>query len=298
MTLSVINGPVIHAGQSLSDPVNCGGLWLLRTVMPDAWTKAPLTFQVSVDGVDYNDLYRMQDAVGSYVGYEVVVPDVAAGAVFTSPSGIGGPVNWIKLRSGTRNIPVAQAADRAFRLVLDNSRVPVPGPAGPAGPSGVPGSDGAPGPTGPTGTVGKGTILGDDAAPGMIGEVISNSNFGGVGLTTNVAMNVAQIQLTPGDWNVGGVVIFTPTSTGPNAVIAALSQTAAALPSDNDVATGKGIMQQIWASSMPSGKTQTTPTSLIRVNTNAAKPIYLVALATFGGGSVSVTGYISARRIR
>jgi hypothetical protein len=132
----------------------------------------------------------------------------------------------------------------------------------------------------------------------MVGEVISSSNFGGVGLTTNVAMNVTQIALTPGDWNVGGVVIFTPASTGPNSVIAALSQTAATLPPDNDVATGKGIMQQIWASSMPSNKTQTTPTSLIRVNTSTPKSVYLVALAVFGGGTVNVTGYVSARRVR
>jgi hypothetical protein len=144
----------------------------------------------------------------------------------------------------------------------------------------------------------KGVTDGSDAAAGMVGEVISSSNFGGIGLTTNAAMNVTQIALTPGDWNVGGVVIFTPSGTGPNSVIAALSQTAATLPTDNDVATGKAIMQQIWASSMPSNKTQTTPTSLIRVNTSTAKSIYLVALAVFGGGSVTVTGYVSARRVR
>jgi hypothetical protein len=94
------------------------------------------------------------------------------------------------------------------------------------------------------------------------------------------------------------VVTFSPAGTGPNAVIAGLSQIAATLPSDSDVATGKGIMQQIWASSMPSNKTQTTPTSLIRVSSAVPKPVYLVAQATFGGGSVSVTGYISARRVR
>jgi Collagen triple helix repeat (20 copies) len=194
------------------------------------------------------------------------------------------------------------------------------GDKGDAGATGAQGSAGATGPAGPTAVSAnagnlarlgtdslifvpntgpiKGVTDGSDAAAGMVGEVISSSNFGGVGLTTNVTMNVTQITLSPGDWNVGGVVIFAPTSTGPNSVIAALSQTAAALPTDNDVATGKGIMQQIWASSMPSGKTQTTPTSLVRVNTAVQKTIYLVAQATFGGGSVNVTGYISARRVR
>jgi Collagen triple helix repeat (20 copies) len=205
----------------------------------------------------------------------------------------------------------------------------VPGPAGSQGPkgdTGTPGSPGATGPQGPTGPTGpsavsanagnlarlgtdslvfvpntgpiKGVTDGSEAAAGMVGEVISSSNFGGVALNTNTAMNVTQITLSPGDWNVGGVVIFTPANTGPNSVIAALSQTAATLPSDNDVATGKGIMQQIWASSMPSNKTQTTPTSLIRVNTSTSKTVYLVALAVFGGGVVSVTGYVSARRVR
>jgi hypothetical protein len=204
-----------------------------------------------------------------------------------------------------------------------------PGLQGPQGPKGDKGDAGTPGASGPQGSVGpagpsavsanagnlaklgtdnlifvpaptaiKGVTDGSDAAAGMVGEVISSSNFGGVALTTNVSMNVTQIALTPGDWNVGGVVIFTPSGTGPNSVIAALSQTAATLPTDNDVATGKAIMQQIWASSMPSNKTQTTPTSLIRVNTSTLKSVYLVALAVFGGGSVTVTGYVSARRVR
>jgi hypothetical protein len=196
-------------------------------------------------------------------------------------------------------LPIVQKADRVFQLVLDAAAVPAAGATGSAGPTGPAGSAGSPGATGPTGTVSlKGVVDGSDAPVGQVGEVISGSNFGGVSLVTAVPMNVTQIVLTPGDWNVGGVVIFAPVSTGPNSVIAALSQTAATLPSDNDVATGKAIMQQIWASSMPAGKTQTTPTSLIRVNTTTTKPVYLVAVATFGGGTVTVTGYVSARRIR
>jgi Collagen triple helix repeat (20 copies) len=209
-----------------------------------------------------------------------------------------------------------------------------PGPAGPAGPdgaagaagqdgaTGAPGPAGSPGPQGPAGPSAvsanagnlaklgtdslvyvpntgpiKGRVDGNEPAAGMVGEVISASNTTGLNLTTAVAANVATLVLPPGDWNVGGVVIFAPTSTGPNSVIAALSQTSGTLPPDSDVATGKAIMQQIWASSMPSGKTQTTPTSLIRVNTAVQKNVYLVAQATFGGGSVNVTGYASARRI-
>ena len=34
------------------------------------------------------------------------------------------------------------------------------------------------------------------------------------------------------------------------------------------------------------------------MNTATAKNVYLVAQATFGGGVVTATGYISARRVR
>jgi hypothetical protein len=129
-----------------------------------------------------------------------------------------------------------------------------------------------------------------------VGEAFRPATRGN--LVTLVAANVASIILPAGDWNIGGVVTFAPSGTGPNAVVAALSQTSAVVPSDTEVAQGLGVMQQIWASSMPSGKTQTTPTSLIRSNSSAQKTIYLVAQASFGGGSVKVTGYISARRVR
>jgi hypothetical protein len=278
-------------------------------ITPSSWTAAPVTFQMSPDGGEYHDLHHV--AAGSLAGHEVTVPVVRPDSVLAFPPGTGVAVNWIKVRSGTAAVPVKQAADRIFQFVLEDAAVAdgggegAAGPTGPAGSQGATGATGAPGaagPAGPTGPAGgastNGVTDGSDAAPGKIGEVISGSNFAGIALTTAVPLNVTTITLTPGDWNVGGVVIFAPVSTGPNSVIAALSQTAASLPSDNDVATGKAIMQQIWASSMPAGKTQTTPTSLIRVNTTTSKPVYLVAQATFGGGSVTVTGYVSARRIR
>ena len=34
------------------------------------------------------------------------------------PSGVGANVGWLKIRSGTRALPVTQEADRTFALVL------------------------------------------------------------------------------------------------------------------------------------------------------------------------------------
>jgi hypothetical protein len=306
MAIPFISGPKISAGQSLSDIVDCSTSPPVRITMPPGWTPAHLTFQVSSDGVTFGDLVDMN-------GQEIKANVKPSTVVRLSSQWITAPV-FLKFRSGSSSVPIVQTADRIFGCSMMNDQIgsigpegpqgPA-GPAGPAGPSAVSANAGNLARLGtdslilvPNAVVLKGTIAGDDAAQGMIGEVISSSNFGGVALTTAVPMNVTQIMLSPGDWNVGGVVIFAPVGTGPNSVIAALSQTAAALPSDNDVATGKGIMQQIWASSMPAGKTQTTPTSLIRINTSTAKPVYLVAQATFGGGTVTVQGYISARRVR
>jgi hypothetical protein len=298
-TLSV----TIPAGKVVSDALDCSGaVRIVRLIMPAGWTTAPLTFCMSPDNTVYHDLYHVTP--GSLASYEVTVPIVTPDAVLAFPPTTGTVVAWFKIRSGTHAAPVVQAAARTFQVVVEEPDAAnvVEGPTGPAGSAGSVGAAGPAGPTGAKGATGAynpvGTIAADEAASGMVGEVISSSNFGGVSLTTAVAMNITQISLTPGDWNVGGVVIFTPTGTGPNSVIAALSQVAASLPSDNDVATGKAIMQQIWASSMPAGKTQTTPTSLIRINTSTPKQVYLVGQATFGGGTVTCTGYISARRIR
>jgi hypothetical protein len=287
--------PVVTPGAAVTMPPNTGyGIsWLrFRSGTFTAQTKqsADRTFSVVLE---------MPDAATGGGGAGTVGPTGAVGpAGAAGPQGPAGPAGAAG-PMGPTGMSGAIGTQGATGATGASGSVGPQGAQGTLGPQGIAGPTGPAGVVGPTGTFNlKGVTDGSDAAPGTIGEVISGSNFAGVGLTTNVAMNVTTITLTPGDWTVGGVVIFTPVSTGPNSVIAALSQTAATLPSDNDVATGKGIMQQIWASSMPSGKTQTTPTSLIRVSTSTSKSVYLVALATFGGGTVTVTGYISARRVR
>ena len=170
----------------------------------------------------------------------------------------------------------------------------VQGVVGPVGPKGDPGAKGDPG----TPASALGITDGSNAAAGQIGEVIAASNTTGLQLTTATAANVATLALPPGDWTVGSVVVFTPSGTGPNAIIAGISTVPAVLPTDTQVVTGAAIMAQIWSSGMTSNKTQTLPTSLCRINTTTAKNVYLVAQSSFGGGSVTVTGYISARRVR
>src|SRR3954464_9174665 len=57
MSLQVLNGPTIAAGESLSDALDCTAGPLVRITIPAEFTPANLTFQLSSDGVGYNDLY-------------------------------------------------------------------------------------------------------------------------------------------------------------------------------------------------------------------------------------------------
>ena len=78
MALTWVNGPIIQAGESLSDPVDLTGGTLLRITMPKEWSDAEVTFQISTDGDAYNDLHN-------YDGGEVSLPVAVGAAVLLPP---------------------------------------------------------------------------------------------------------------------------------------------------------------------------------------------------------------------
>lgn len=77
-------------------------------VTPAAWTVAPLSFDVSIDGAAYGSL-RYPD------GSEFYVPSVPASAYVPLPTVPG--LTGIKLRSGLVGAAIAQGAERVFSLV-------------------------------------------------------------------------------------------------------------------------------------------------------------------------------------
>jgi hypothetical protein len=108
----------LHAGQSVSDAVDCTGSDAVRLIMPDGWTgSAPITFQLSPDGTSYHNLYHF--VPDQMLTYEVTLPRPVPGSVLTFPTGLGLKPDWVKIRSGTAGIPVPQEADRTFTLVLE-----------------------------------------------------------------------------------------------------------------------------------------------------------------------------------
>jgi len=111
--LTVLNGPVIEAGQSLSAGLDCTAGAIVRLTMPPFWSGGNLSFQISSDGQGYNDLVGMD-------GKEIVIPVVPGSAVVVAPlSDYLRAVAFLKVRSGTRTHPVIQWEKRDFAVAIE-----------------------------------------------------------------------------------------------------------------------------------------------------------------------------------
>src|SRR5688572_13703778 len=90
----------LPAGQSLSNALQIThGLKIVRIAMPDDWTAAALTFQVSSDNATWWDLHHaQQSATGEWVSYAAVIPRIAPGSILSMPPGMGASIGWLRLR--------------------------------------------------------------------------------------------------------------------------------------------------------------------------------------------------------
>lgn len=100
----------IANGQSLSGNIDLPAA-MFGIDMPATWTAADLTFQVSPDGVTFNDLYDETAA-------EVVVRAAAARSIRFSNPGQWLAIRTLRVRSGTAAAPVAQGGARTLTLCL------------------------------------------------------------------------------------------------------------------------------------------------------------------------------------
>jgi hypothetical protein len=101
----------ISSGASLSAAVPINQMVVVGLIMPDAWTAADLTFAVSSDGgATFRDLYGSADAAVQY--------QASAGhQIGFDPTPWRG-IDQVKVRSGTADAAVNQAADRTITLLL------------------------------------------------------------------------------------------------------------------------------------------------------------------------------------
>ena len=112
MALEIVTGPVIEAGESLSDGVDCTAGNIVRITMPADWESGNLTFQISSDGEGYNDLY-------DYFGDPLTMV-VRPGAAVIIHGGLAtnAALAYLKFRSGTPEHPVVQKDRREFAIAL------------------------------------------------------------------------------------------------------------------------------------------------------------------------------------
>jgi len=111
MPLQVINGPVIAAGESLSDGIDLAGGQLVRITAPYAWSGANISFQISSDGNGYNDLYTSD-------GNEVVIPCEAGTAIVIDWPFWWKAVAFLKIRSGRHDAADEQRERQEFAVAV------------------------------------------------------------------------------------------------------------------------------------------------------------------------------------
>jgi hypothetical protein len=103
---------IIAPGASLSAPVSIGAQRLVGIVVPAGWVAGVLTFQTSIDGVNWNEVY---DIAGDEI--QVAASATAAGAFVAIDPTIWQGVNMLTVRSGTLASPVVQTGGATVTLV-------------------------------------------------------------------------------------------------------------------------------------------------------------------------------------
>lgn len=141
-----------------------------------------------------------------------------------------------------------------------------------------------------------GTVAADNAAAGVVGEVMSASlNVGSAtALTTGVGKNVVQIALTAGDWDVDATLAFVPAAT------TTVGSLGGGISVSSGVAPAQGVSGAVYDYMFNSAinVNLTMNTARIRLNINAGANLFLVAFANFATSTLGAAGTIYARRVR
>lgn len=143
----------------------------------------------------------------------------------------------------------------------------------------------------------KGTAAANNALAGMVGEYIQSSVAVGsaVALTTAVAANVTSISLTPGDWDVEGIIAFHSATgtTNVNDISNGASSVSATLPT-----TPGSVFTDLITIVVPSSPDVAYMCPRQRFSLSVTTTIYLVTLVHFTVAAYAAYGQINARRVR
>lgn len=106
-------GATITAGASLSGAADLIGFILAGIQMPTAWTAAAMTFQASLDGATFQNVYNTDGTE-----FTIASANLSASRYYAlDPRDFSG-VRFLKIRSGSGASPVVQVAAATFALAL------------------------------------------------------------------------------------------------------------------------------------------------------------------------------------
>lgn len=135
-----------------------------------------------------------------------------------------------------------------------------------------------------------GTTTNDNAATGFVGEYVTNT-ASGVSLTTATPKTITSISLGAGDWEVSGNLNYTPAA---GTTVTLLAGSVSSTTNTHDTGSSFIALQASFATS----GNQVINTGLARKSLSGPATVYLVATASFGVSTMTVTGIIAARRPR
>jgi hypothetical protein len=136
-----------------------------------------------------------------------------------------------------------------------------------------------------------GVSNGSNAASGVVGEYPNNSTTG-TSLTTSTAANATSVSLTAGDWDVQCTAQFNPAaSTVTSRVQTAVSTTSANI----SVSLGAKSLSQ---GSLGTGLAQIVASPTVRVSLASTTTVFCVVESAFTTSTMTVDGFIRARRVR
>lgn len=110
MTAFTTISATIANGAALSASVSLNGRNLWSILMPSGWTAADITFQGSIDGTNFFDIYEG--------GTEYQLAVAASRMVTMTKPFLFYALTNIKIRSGTAATPVNQGAERVLSVVV------------------------------------------------------------------------------------------------------------------------------------------------------------------------------------
>jgi len=143
-----------------------------------------------------------------------------------------------------------------------------------------------------TGVQIRGTQTNDNAAAGYVGEVITSASPGN-SIATGTWTSTSQISLTPGDWDLSGVISFAPSSATVTNAFAGFGTINNAGPNPP---IGNSYIASIYNTAGMSGPALVPPVT--RFSFNATTIVYLLGYVTYTPGTCTTTAYIYARRAR